>query len=267
LNEYRQRLYTWADQYRHQRWPPTTPEYLLRGYYNMLTATGDLPRMITSSTDPARQDRMLERTGGDAAALAEITTAQNTLLTHDQPDLTAMVRLAIHRDHLADRNSAIPTNLPAIWVTLGQPNRAEAVAHSITDPYYQSQALGEVAGALVGAGEFGQAQALARTITDPYYQSQALGEVAGALVEAGEFGQAQTLARTITDPDHQIEALHSLTMAPDSNQARRATARILTLDRWEKSLNSLARIKSNALMAIDSELAIVAKRSAAPGRT
>jgi hypothetical protein len=127
--------------------------------------------------------------------------------------------------------------------------------------------LREVPEALVGAGELGQAQALAGTITDPDSQSQALREVAEALVGAGEFGQAQALARTITDPYHQIEALHSLTMAPDSNQARRATARILTLDRWEKSLNSLARIKSDALMAIDSELAIVAKRSAAPGRT
>jgi hypothetical protein len=153
LDRYRQRLHTWAEPYRNQHWPPTTPEYLLRGYYNMLTATSDLSRMIACATDPARQDRMLELTGGDAAALAEISTAQNTILTHDHPDLTAMVRLAIHRDHLADRNNAIPPHLPAIWITLGHPNRAEALARSITNPPFQSGALVSVAGALAQAGE------------------------------------------------------------------------------------------------------------------
>ncbi|WP_322749700.1 MULTISPECIES: TIR domain-containing protein, partial [unclassified Frankia] len=129
LAAYRGRLHAWAQEYRQQRWPSGTPEYLLRGYYRLLLATGELSRAVDCATDLARHDRMLDLTGGDTAALAEITDAQNTILAAESPNLTLMARLAVHRQRIADRNSNIPTDLPALWVTLGHATRAEQLAH------------------------------------------------------------------------------------------------------------------------------------------
>ena len=120
LEAYRQRLHTWAEGYIQQGWPIGTPEYLLRGYYRMLQATGDLDRMIACATDAARHDRMLDLTGGDVAALAEVHTALDLIAAHDDPDLVTALRLAHHRDQLTDRNGNIPTDLPAVWASLGQ---------------------------------------------------------------------------------------------------------------------------------------------------
>src|SRR5208282_1194039 len=125
--------------------PVGTPEYLLRGYFQMLTATGDTARLVACATDAARHERMLDITGGDAAALNEVTITLDLVAAQDDPDLTAALRLARHRDYLADRNTNIPTNLPAVWAALGQHIRAEALARSITDPDRQTQALAAVA--------------------------------------------------------------------------------------------------------------------------
>ena len=79
-------------------WPPETPEYLLGGYFRMLTAPGDLPRLVACAGDAARHERMLDMTGGDAAALAEIRTALDCIAAQDDPDLTTALGLACHRD-------------------------------------------------------------------------------------------------------------------------------------------------------------------------
>ena len=101
----------------------------------------------------ARHDRMLDLTGGDTAALAETRTALDIIAAQDTPDLASALCLAYHRDQLTDRNANIPTSLPAVWATLGQVSRAEALATSITDPVLQAAALVGVAGALAAAGQ------------------------------------------------------------------------------------------------------------------
>jgi hypothetical protein len=68
LGVYRRRIDTWADKYRAQGWPQNTPRYLLRPYGRLLATSGDLQRLIALATDPARHDRMLVYTQGDAAA-------------------------------------------------------------------------------------------------------------------------------------------------------------------------------------------------------
>jgi hypothetical protein len=161
LGGYHGRLHAWADAYRAQGWPPGTPEYLLRGYYRLLVTLGDLPRMIACASDPARHDRMLDMTGGDTAAVAEIRTALDLIAAQDAPDLASALSLACHRDLLTDRNTNIPVGLPAVWATLGQVNRAEALAASLTGQGRQA-ALARVAGALAGAGRHEQAEATAR---------------------------------------------------------------------------------------------------------
>jgi hypothetical protein len=132
---YRDRLHSWAETYRDQGWPADTPMYLLRGYPRMLSEIGDIERLLACGTDPARHDRMLGLTGGDALAITEITTTAALILRQPVPDLAALIMLALAREDLAQRNSNIPVNLPAAWITLGQPARATALVNSITDAH------------------------------------------------------------------------------------------------------------------------------------
>ena len=221
LAAYRDQIHAWADTYQAQNWPPDTPVYLLRGYFRILQATHDTTRIIACATDPARHDRLLARSGGDTAALAEIGAAIDSALAQPRRDVATMTRLAYHRDKITNRNQHMPASLPAIWATLGSPTRAEALARSITDPDAQTRALAEVARALAEAGLHDQAQQVAsqaevtaHSISSPYMQAQALAAVARAMAEAGLHDQAQEItsqaeaaARFNTDPDARAWAL------------------------------------------------------------
>ena len=159
---------------------------------------------------------MLDLTGGDAAALAEVRAALDRIAAQDDPDLASALALACHRDQLTDRNSHIPVALPAVWAALGQPTRAEALATSITEP--------ALAGAGPGAGRGGAGRGRAAPAGRdrrragrghrPLHHRPGLagrrpGAVAGALAEAGQHQHAATVAeqagaaRSITDPDWQ----------------------------------------------------------------
>jgi tetratricopeptide (TPR) repeat protein len=213
LADYRDRLHTWADTYRANGWPSGTPEYLLSGYYRLVTTTGDLPRLIACATDVARHDRMLDLSGGDTAAFTETRTALDLLTAQDSSDVIAAFRLAHHRDQLTDRNINTPIRLPAVWASLGRTTRAEALADSIPDPDRRASALAGVAQTLAEAGQTEratqvaeQAEMATHSITHPAEQVPALAAVAQALAEAGQTewatevaGQAEMAARSITD--------------------------------------------------------------------
>jgi len=207
LDGYRDRLHGWADDYRSHGWPPRTPEYLLSSYYRLPADLGDLPRMITLARDVARHDRMLDLVGGDGAALAEIRTALDLIAIQDVPDLASALCMACHRDLLTERNTSIPTGLPAIWATLHQYTRAEALATSITDPDRQAEALARVAGPLAETGQYEQAEAVARSITSPGLQAAALARIVEALARTGQYERAEQIAHSITNPDRQAGAL------------------------------------------------------------
>jgi tetratricopeptide (TPR) repeat protein len=220
IARYRGRLHSWADGWRARRWPAETPEYLLAGYFRLLEALGDLPRMTEFALDMARHDRMLDLTGGDVAALAEARTALEHIAAQNHPDLASALTLACHRDHLADRNAHIPTRLPAVWATLGQLARAEALARSITNPISQASALAQIAQALAQAGQRQlagavavQAETTARSITSGYSQAIVLAQVAEALAQAGQHKGAEAVACSITSPDWQAGALAQVARA------------------------------------------------------
>ncbi|SCL25905.1 hypothetical protein GA0070616_3199 [Micromonospora nigra] len=220
LAGYREQLHVWAEGYRQQGWPEGTPEYLLRGYYRMLQADGDLTRMIAYATDTARQDRMLDITGGDAAALSEIVAAQDVILANDKPDLGWLLLLSMHRNDLADRNNNIPTDLPSVWARLGQPNRADALARSITNSYRQTQALAALAETVAvtrgvdrARAIVDRAEALAHSISDPYQQAQAMTSLAKAVAVTGRVDRAETIASSITNSYRQTQALAALAEA------------------------------------------------------
>ncbi|MGY1975658.1 P-loop domain-containing protein [Nocardia gipuzkoensis] len=239
----RDRLHAWAQDYRTKHWPPDTPEYLLRRYFNMLHTTGDVARMVACATDIARRDRLLDLSGGDAAALTEITTTQDVIAAHAHPDVIAMLRLAIHRDHLTNQNKNIPPHLPAVWALLGQVNRAEAIARSIPNRYVQASALVSLIEIVARAGDLNHAVAIADSIADlPAWQASVLASVAGAAGRADSLdraatliARAETIADSITKPDQQTGALASVAEAAvaagDLDRAATLIARAETIAR------------------------------------
>jgi hypothetical protein len=141
---YRQRVHNWAAEYERRGWSEDTPDYLLLGYFRLTLATGPLALITSLATSPARQARMLARSGADSTAAEELTLAMDALLAEAPPNLTLMVTLAVHRDVLLWRNRNISVELPELWARLGAHDRAAALAGSIADPEKRKAALGRV---------------------------------------------------------------------------------------------------------------------------
>ncbi|MEQ6028096.1 hypothetical protein SOM70_36700 [Streptomyces salinarius] len=187
LDGCRDRVHAWADSYAAARWPQETPDYLLRGYFSMLRGASDLTRMTAVAADSARHDRLCELTGGDAVALAEIDLVQRLLAEEGAPNLFDLLLLAVRRDALKARNEHVPPSLPAVWVALGQPRRAEALARSLTAPLRRAEALAAVGTALAGTGSaadaasvFEEATSDARACHDPLERARVLAEIGRA---------------------------------------------------------------------------------------
>ncbi|MGM1060708.1 hypothetical protein [Saccharothrix sp. Mg75] len=209
ISGYRERLHGWADRYRALGWPSDTPEYLLRGYHRLLIATGDTTRVVACATDAARHDRVLDLSGGDVDALTEIGAAQDVLLAADRPDVTAVARLAVHRDRLIKRGSAIPERLPALWARLGNVARAEA----LTDPVRDPATAAHLAGALAAGGHPDRAEVLAAAIPRPEHRVEAQLALVRALVAAGHAERAESLAGALLGARARIVALAALARA------------------------------------------------------
>jgi hypothetical protein len=241
LEAYRDRIHSWAEKYRTGGWPQASPEYLLRGYFDLLKDTKDLPRLVRCAVDMRRHDRVYDRSGGDAAAQTEIQVCFELLAEQTAPDLTAILRLAHHRDQLAHRNDHFPLDLPAVWARLGRVTRAESLATSITDPYQRAHALARVAGGLDQAGQHEEAlritslveEILSRiesrlSLADPFTQAKAnsyertraLVSVSRALGKAGlrrqaseVVARASQVARAISYSDERPRALATVAAA------------------------------------------------------
>ncbi len=225
VSDYRNRIHAWAQRYAAGGWPPATPGYLLRDYFQMARDNRDTRHVLACATDPARHERLLHRTGSDTATLAEIGAATAVILAQHRPDLADMTRLAYYREALTRRNEHMPASLPAVWAALGHPARAEALAHCITNPQKRARALTDVSRALAAAGltdqaaaAAAQAAATASTITDHIwtdpadvvvaYQAEELAAAARALAAAGlpeqarhAAAQAEAVVRTIPERD------------------------------------------------------------------
>ncbi|MDX8037034.1 hypothetical protein SK803_43165 [Lentzea sp. BCCO 10_0856] len=241
LAQYRAKIYDWADGYADGGWPSTTPEYLLRGYFSLLKSISELGRMMSCVTDVRRQDRLLDLAGGDVVALAEIATVQDLLLRSVPPDLIEMLRLAIHRDHLRDRNTNIPDDLPALWLKLGNVSRAESLANSVTRPEERAGALSSLAVVLFDAEEFeaahtflDQAEYFTRSMVDSGDQNWALGYVIEAAAHLGEIDRCMDLLELVYIPAIEVDALISVSVAA------------LKLDRGKSAADLLSRAESIA---------------------
>ena len=252
-------------------WPESTPEYLLRGYLRMLRSYGDLPRMVALSTDVMRLDRMLDLSGGDAAAIAEIAAVQGYNRDQSRPDLGAAVRLAYARTDLIRRNSNIPVDLPGAWAFLGNLNRADALTQSIDDPGNRalalaslSQAVAETGGADHAARLLDDAEITAYSITSPLGQSHILASLCAVIIETGDLQRAENMNGSISDPGWKDCVLAELAAAyAETGDAERATSIAMSSSgaaEQASALASVAQVFVNAgdldrarLLAVDAE--------------
>jgi hypothetical protein len=145
LTEYRSIIYRWAKSYQDRGWPSHTPEYLMRGYFELLRSQSELTTMFEMAVDSRRHNRMLDTIGGDNYALGEIETVQDLMLRQTDVDLRELVRLSVHRAKLSERNAHIPSHLPVAWAQLGRIGRAEALARSMSTPFLQGRSLTAIA--------------------------------------------------------------------------------------------------------------------------
>ncbi|MDI1460676.1 hypothetical protein QEZ54_06845 [Catellatospora sp. KI3] len=259
LAESRLQLHGWADGYRLRRWPVDTPEYLLRGYFDVLRDTEDLARMVVCGTDPARHHRMLRLSGGHGAALREIIIGQDRLLAQPEPDLDAIARLTVHRHRLAKRADGTRVNLPAVWARLGQPDRAEEMAYSIPDPERRAWALALVVRALTEQGDLPRAEAVANRIGAPRWQAYAWSSLAVAYATSGDRVAAADRWRAA---DEASSALHHDSRAWALAGLIEAAASVEDTTRASALLTTLIGIVDPANLDADNDGSILAVTAA-----
>ncbi|MFB8138091.1 hypothetical protein [Streptomyces parvus] len=201
LADCRTRLHRWAQTYRSAGWPATTPEYLLRGYAQLLRELGDTGRLVELVCDAARHERLWQVTGADLEALSELSTSLDQLLAHGRQsgdlDVSAALRLAAARDGLHERTAVLPAGLIGLWARLGHTGRAISLAESQQKSYNRVSALTAVATCLAATGHRERAEALAADADSGEDEARFLEAIAEGLAEAGLYSEAfRTAART-----------------------------------------------------------------------
>ena len=201
LAEYRDRVHSWVDDYRKRDWPADSPDYLLSGYHALLVATNDLDRMVTLCTDRLRQDLLCDVSGGDAAALAEIAETRSALMADDDPQLTALLRLAVHRDRLHARATAAP-ELPGLWAEAGFPDRAVALASALPEGQRHDRAWHDLAAVAATRGDLKRAVECADRVADFRSRCAVLCRIAEAFTRDDPAQAKRVLARVTEDVFH-----------------------------------------------------------------
>ncbi|MEJ2852402.1 MULTISPECIES: hypothetical protein [unclassified Saccharothrix] len=194
VDEHRMRIHRWAETYRDRRWPKSTPEYLLHGYFRMLAANDDVARMAAVAADRHRIDLMREVSGSDAEALRHLATTEERLLARDDVAVAVavMTLLALNRQRLIDRNSATPVEFPAAWAALGRHRRAAELAGAISSIGDRIEALALVAitsaeqDADMAKTVLAQAERQLDLVDEPTSRSRAVAALAKAAVTVGD---------------------------------------------------------------------------------
>ncbi|QFQ97625.1 serine protease [Streptomyces phaeolivaceus] len=153
LDAYRERVHAWAEAYERRGWPEDTPPYLLQPYGRLVTLLRDARHATALATDPRRRERLRAATGSDAACLAEIEAARETVRRVTPDDLGASAVLAVVADIVARRNESLHPDIPAVHARLGRVRQAIGLARSVYLPMDRVRALTGVAGVLAESGD------------------------------------------------------------------------------------------------------------------
>ncbi|MDG6109987.1 hypothetical protein Daura_20715 [Dactylosporangium aurantiacum] len=262
-------LHARFDSYRDRGWPDDTPEDLLRGYFELLRSTNDLERMVVCATDRDRHRRLREYTGGIGAALTELTTTQQLLLGRHPVDLSLVARVAVHREALLASRPYLPASIPAMWLRLGNVERAEAIIRSGRRAEPAPADLAKLAEAMAETGRPDRAKAMiaeavagAWAVTDRDRRGHAVlgvAAVAVGLVDPAEvealFAEAERLAALEHWPIEQISSLtHAARVAAEAGCLDRARGMIRRAATLLDALDETAS-RANALSAIAFALA------------
>jgi hypothetical protein len=174
------RLCRWPEQYTAERWPATSPDYLLsHDFADLLSRTpGRLPELADLLCDPARQERIRERRGTLAPALTQIRTflarltAAPLSLTSDEVsiDLELVGRLSFADHDVSRRLGRIPKTLPAVYARIGDHRMVEQLIEPTWDVI---DAEINVACAYLAAGDYSWAVDAANRCIERVLQQKA----------------------------------------------------------------------------------------------
>ncbi|WP_329293267.1 hypothetical protein [Streptomyces sp. NBC_01455] len=162
LTELAQRLDAWADQYRADGWPESTPGYLLHHYPELMRSTGNHDRWTSFALDHRRLLRLADRGRSDVA------TASLDRLTQTATDARVLASVAASRSLLAGDSTVVPREVLRALGVVGDAARARSLALSPADPASKAVRLIDVVQALTAAGTrtaADHAAALAREAT------------------------------------------------------------------------------------------------------
>ncbi|WP_112584329.1 hypothetical protein [Micromonospora noduli] len=202
LQPYRDRLDEWAGGHADKGWREPVPDYLLFGYHSLLLAEGNLPKATDLVTNPSRYDRILDRSGSDADALSQINSVLRAA-TIDGQNLPVAAKLAVHRDHLLDRNSAMTIKLPLAWAKIGHFSRAERLVRLTVQPETECFVLALLSGEMHHRGQVDRAEELLReasavsaSFPDSQRRNWTRSAVVSVLATTGRLDEAERLAKS-----------------------------------------------------------------------
>ncbi|MGW2397380.1 hypothetical protein ACWCYY_12580 [Kitasatospora sp. NPDC001664] len=211
LKAHQERLHAWADTYREAGWPEETPEYLLRGYAQLLQEVGGSRRLAQLVCDPARHERLWLLTGSDFHGLSELSAAMDLTLAEGRRtgrhDVGTAVAVAVARDRLHGRMVNLPHRLIALWARLGDADRAVGLARSQRGVVERPFAFAAAAEQLAAGGHLSHAVGLADAVGDPEDRARVLTAIVLGLAEAGRYGDALRFALEMPAGKERAEAL------------------------------------------------------------
>ncbi|MGW5052555.1 NACHT domain-containing protein [Actinokineospora sp. NPDC004072] len=203
LPRYLERIITWADGYRDRGWPPNTPHHLLQGFTPMLVAAGYRDRVIDHVTDPRRHDASYAAFASHHLSIHEIEIVTEMLLGDDEPDLSALARLAVHRVALGERGSWITPWLPWAWARVGRFDHAEALTTAMPNTIWRAREHLHIGSELHTAGQTDRARHMfdfAESVSRSVNQTFDIGlhlEVATEMTRTGDYERAQRVIDTL----------------------------------------------------------------------
>ncbi|MEV6164621.1 hypothetical protein AB0L71_22370 [Streptomyces sp. NPDC052052] len=202
------RMDTWADDYRANNWPETSPAFLLQHYPELVRSRGDLDRYVDFTLDHRRLLRLAD------LGRADLAIASLEQVTRTRPTPAVLASAAASRSLLSSGGTHVPPEVLQALASVGDVARTRSLALSAADPASKALRLIEAVPTLLAAEPqpIKDAQRLAREAAEwaerARYQNpagdRAVGraeavvvKVAVALASAGLSQDAARLLRSV----------------------------------------------------------------------